>query len=176
MKIGNCTVTRGQFRKFVEDEGYKTEAETDGKGGYGWDVDKNDYKQDPKYTWRNPGFEQTDDHPVVELSSGPPVSTYQEYLASACPYDSGDFLVQPVNLLQPRFVVDMIRADPQLEERNREIQKLLLSHFGRKRDGLIYERYVERRHRPDEADLDFCREHRFFAMPIPRDLGGQSPG
>ena len=26
------------------------------------------FEQDPKYTWRNPGFAQTDDHPVVNVS------------------------------------------------------------------------------------------------------------
>jgi formylglycine-generating enzyme required for sulfatase activity len=61
-------VTVGQFRKFVEDAGYKTEAERDGKGGYGYDVDKKQWVQDPKFIWRNPGFEQSDDHPVVEVS------------------------------------------------------------------------------------------------------------
>jgi formylglycine-generating enzyme required for sulfatase activity len=66
--LGVYAVTRGQFRKFVEDDSYRTEAEKDGKGGYGWDADKNEWKQDPKYTWRNPGFEQTDEHPVVEVS------------------------------------------------------------------------------------------------------------
>ena len=61
-------VTRGQFGKFVEAKGYKTEAEADGKGGYGWDADKKTFMQDPKYTWRDPGFAQTDDDPVVEVS------------------------------------------------------------------------------------------------------------
>jgi hypothetical protein len=44
------TVTRRQFQKFVEDTGYKTEAETDGEGGYGWDAAKKEFAQDPKYT------------------------------------------------------------------------------------------------------------------------------
>ena len=26
------------------------------------------FEQDPRYTWQNPGFEQTDDHPVVNVS------------------------------------------------------------------------------------------------------------
>jgi sulfatase modifying factor 1 len=63
--LGTCTVTRGQFRKFVEDTGYKTEFENNAKGGYGWDAAKKDWVQDPKYTWLNPGFDQTDEHPVV---------------------------------------------------------------------------------------------------------------
>jgi formylglycine-generating enzyme required for sulfatase activity/serine/threonine protein kinase len=66
--LGECEVTRGQFRKFVEADAYKTEAEADGKGGYGWDAAKKDWVQDPKYTWRDPGFAQTDEHPVVEVS------------------------------------------------------------------------------------------------------------
>jgi formylglycine-generating enzyme required for sulfatase activity len=61
-------VTVGQFRKFVDDTGYKTEAERDGKGGWGLDADKKQWVQDPKFTWRNPGFEQSDDHPVVDVS------------------------------------------------------------------------------------------------------------
>jgi sulfatase modifying factor 1 len=61
-------VTRGQFRRFIHETGYKTEAEKDGKGGSGWNEEKKDFEQDPKYTWLNPGFEQTDEHPVVNVS------------------------------------------------------------------------------------------------------------
>ena len=53
---------------FVDETGYKTEAEKDGKGGYGWDEEKKAFRQDAKYTWLNPGFEQTDEHPVVNVS------------------------------------------------------------------------------------------------------------
>jgi formylglycine-generating enzyme required for sulfatase activity len=61
-------VTVGQFGRFVADTGYKTEAERDGKGAYGFNVEKGTYEQDPKYTWRNPGFPQSDDHPVTCVS------------------------------------------------------------------------------------------------------------
>jgi formylglycine-generating enzyme len=66
--LGAHEVTVGQFRRFVEQAGYKTEGEKDGKGGYGWDEAKGGFVQDPKYTWRNPGFPQGDDHPVVLVS------------------------------------------------------------------------------------------------------------
>ena len=61
--LGKTAVTRGQIRAFVEDEDYKTEGEKDGKGGYGWTGTT--WEQKPEFTWRNPGFEQTDAHPVV---------------------------------------------------------------------------------------------------------------
>jgi formylglycine-generating enzyme required for sulfatase activity len=64
--LGKTTITRGQFRAFVEDDGYKTEAEQDGKGGYGWTG--TNWEQKPEFTWKNPGFAQTDDHPVVIVS------------------------------------------------------------------------------------------------------------
>ena len=60
-------ITVGQFRRFVEDTGYKTEAERDGTGGYGFDA-VNDWTQDPKFTWRNPGWHQEDNYPVVVVS------------------------------------------------------------------------------------------------------------
>ncbi|MHC4406198.1 MAG: protein kinase domain-containing protein, partial [Planctomycetota bacterium] len=60
-------VTRGQFRQFVEETGYKTEAERDGKGGHGYIDGK--WVQDPRFLWSaDPGFPQTDDHPVVNVS------------------------------------------------------------------------------------------------------------
>jgi formylglycine-generating enzyme required for sulfatase activity len=65
--LGVHEVTVGQFKKFVNAQNYRTEAETDGKGGFGWD-DAKGYVQDPKYTWKNPGFAQTDTHPVVNVS------------------------------------------------------------------------------------------------------------
>ena len=66
--LGVTEVTRGQFRRFVDETGYRTEAEKDGKGGWGWNEEAKTFEQDPKYTWRNPGFEQTDEHPVVNVS------------------------------------------------------------------------------------------------------------
>jgi formylglycine-generating enzyme required for sulfatase activity len=62
-------VTKGQFAAFVKDTGYKTEAEADGQGGWGYDAAKKKLTgRDPKYSWRETGFEQTDDHPVVNVS------------------------------------------------------------------------------------------------------------
>jgi formylglycine-generating enzyme required for sulfatase activity/serine/threonine protein kinase len=62
-------VTVVQFRRFVDDTGYRTEAEKDGKGGWGeWNEETKKFQQNPRYTWRNPGFEQTDEHPVVNVT------------------------------------------------------------------------------------------------------------
>jgi formylglycine-generating enzyme required for sulfatase activity len=66
--MGLHEVTIGQFRKFVEAESYQTDAEHDRLGGYGYASDTNTFSMDSKYTWRNPGFEQDDMHPVVNLS------------------------------------------------------------------------------------------------------------
>jgi formylglycine-generating enzyme len=67
--LGTCHVTRGQFRQFVKDTGYKTDAEKeDAKGAFGWNHDKKEFGFNEKYSWRNTGFEQTDEHPVVNVS------------------------------------------------------------------------------------------------------------
>ncbi len=64
--LGTYHVTRGQFRQFAGDSGYHTDAEKDGKGAVGYNGEK--FEQKPEYTWRNTGFEQTDEHPVVNVS------------------------------------------------------------------------------------------------------------
>jgi formylglycine-generating enzyme required for sulfatase activity len=67
--LGQFEVTVGQFRRFVEETGYKTEAERDGTGGWGYNPQKRKVEgRDRRYNWRAPGFPQTDDHPVVNVS------------------------------------------------------------------------------------------------------------
>jgi formylglycine-generating enzyme required for sulfatase activity len=58
-------VTVQQFRLFVEATGYQTDAE---RLGGAWRASNRDSLRTPNLTWRNPGFEQTDDHPVVNVS------------------------------------------------------------------------------------------------------------
>jgi formylglycine-generating enzyme len=67
--LGACHVTRGQFRQFVNVTGYKTDAEKgDNPGAGGWNFDRKGFDWNQKYSWRNAGFEQTDEHPVVNIS------------------------------------------------------------------------------------------------------------
>jgi formylglycine-generating enzyme required for sulfatase activity len=67
--MGMYHVTRGQFRQFVKGTGYKTDAEKgDNPGAWGWNPDTKKSGFNEKYSWRNAGFEQTDEHPVVNVS------------------------------------------------------------------------------------------------------------
>ncbi|HEY6169226.1 MAG TPA: formylglycine-generating enzyme family protein, partial [Verrucomicrobiae bacterium] len=67
--IGRCEVTRGQFRRFVDATGYRTEAERNVRGGYGFDEQTRRLSgPDKKFSWRFTGFAQTDEHPVVNVS------------------------------------------------------------------------------------------------------------
>ena len=66
--LGAHEVTVGQFRAFVETSGYKTQAETDGKGGAPAGVAKAWQSRRPEYNWRTPSFDQTDEHPAVQLT------------------------------------------------------------------------------------------------------------
>jgi len=70
-------VTVAQFRAFVEATDYVTDAERKGTA-LGFNASANDtsnrklhferFHVDEKYDWRNPGFPQEDDHPVVCVS------------------------------------------------------------------------------------------------------------
>ncbi len=80
--VAKMEVTVAEFREFVEATGYVTEAEKSGKGIIGWDpsqyaedeqapdwrAPRYDFQQKPDFTWKNPGFPQADDHPVVGVS------------------------------------------------------------------------------------------------------------
>lgn len=75
--LGQFEVTVGQFNKFLERSGYMPESIADGAGGYGYRVDYDPTKtkrgdafegRDPRYSWRNTGFPQGDDHPVLNVT------------------------------------------------------------------------------------------------------------
>lgn len=68
--LGSCEVTIEQFRQFVEATGYITDAEegTGFQGAFGWDRDTMDFKMNGEYSWRNTGFPQADNHPVLNVS------------------------------------------------------------------------------------------------------------
>jgi formylglycine-generating enzyme required for sulfatase activity len=67
--MGIYEVTVGQFKAFVEATNYQTEAETSGKGSARIDRERKTWVlEDPKTTWRTPGYEQTDQHPVTCVS------------------------------------------------------------------------------------------------------------
>ena len=75
--LGQHEVTVGQFRRFLAESGYVPESVADGTGGYGY---RRDYDpamtprgdafegRDPRYDWRNPGFAQGEDHPVLNVT------------------------------------------------------------------------------------------------------------
>ena len=81
-KLGKHEVTVGQFQRFVEATGYRTDAERNADGnagcrtytGDGWDWTAG-------ASWRNPGFSVGDDHPVVCISWND-VEAYVEWLST----------------------------------------------------------------------------------------------
>ena len=66
--ISRCEITVGQFKQFVQDANYETVAEKNGKGCFSWDLEKKNWEQQPERNWKNPGFAQNDNHPVVCVS------------------------------------------------------------------------------------------------------------
>ena len=75
--LGQHEVAVAQFQRFLEASGYHPESEADGTGGYGFNpaydpatTRRGDAFEgrDPRYSWRNPGFAQGPDHPVVNVT------------------------------------------------------------------------------------------------------------
>lgn len=70
-------MTVGQFRRFIEASGHVPQSVADGTGAYGYRADYDPASslrgdafegRDRRYSWRNPGFAQGDDHPVVNVT------------------------------------------------------------------------------------------------------------
>ena len=67
--LGRYALTVGEFSRFVEASGYKTEAERNPEQGIWARVrGKAEWASAKGKSWRNPGFAQDDRHPVVEVS------------------------------------------------------------------------------------------------------------
>lgn len=65
--ISSTPVTVGQFRRFVEETGYVTDAEEDG-GGMVYNLDTLHFDRKPGTSWKNPGWPPTDDQPVTMVT------------------------------------------------------------------------------------------------------------
>jgi formylglycine-generating enzyme required for sulfatase activity len=77
--VGKYPLTVGEFRRFVEATGYKTEAEREG-GADVWT--KGSWSQEEDASWRKPYMEQDDRHPAVCISWND-VEEYCEWLSKA---------------------------------------------------------------------------------------------
>ena len=66
-RLGRYETTIAQFRAFVAETKYKTDAESSGKGGLGRDRDNQDARG-PEYTWLHPAVAQGDDYPIGQVS------------------------------------------------------------------------------------------------------------
>jgi formylglycine-generating enzyme required for sulfatase activity len=66
--LATTELTVGQIRKILAASDYKTDAERDGKGGWGWNEKQGKTEQAPQFNWSNTGFYQSDDHPATNLS------------------------------------------------------------------------------------------------------------
>jgi len=111
-ELGRHEVTVGQFRRFVQASGYQPESERDGTGGYGYNPAYDPTTtlrgdafegRDPRYSWRNPGFAQGEDHPVVNVTwnDAQALAGFEDALQRRAPGDERiPGLVLPATALQ----------------------------------------------------------------------------
>ena len=72
--VGVYEVTRGEWGRFVSETGYES-------GGSCWTYEGGEWKDRTGRGWRNPGFSQSDVHPVVCVNWGD-ARAYVEWLSS----------------------------------------------------------------------------------------------
>ncbi|MDR3148019.1 MAG: SUMF1/EgtB/PvdO family nonheme iron enzyme, partial [Treponema sp.] len=65
--LGSRELSVAEFRRFVEETGYRTSAEQAG-GSLAYDEAGGQWEFRADADWRRPGFRQSDDHPVVNVS------------------------------------------------------------------------------------------------------------
>ncbi|MBF0629055.1 MAG: SUMF1/EgtB/PvdO family nonheme iron enzyme [Magnetococcales bacterium] len=75
-------VTRGQFRYFVRDAGYRTTAERVG-WARGYVAERDCFERREGSSWEQPGFVQGEDHPVVNVSHED-ATAFAEWLSWRC--------------------------------------------------------------------------------------------
>lgn len=68
--MGMHEVTIGQFQQFVNATAYRTEAENDKTGGFGFELSGSPIRgrYDRAFNWRSAGYSQTERHPVANLT------------------------------------------------------------------------------------------------------------
>jgi formylglycine-generating enzyme required for sulfatase activity len=81
--VGRYEVTRGQFARFVQESGHKVDG-----GCFVWNGSR--YLQDASRDWRNPGFAQKDNEPVVCVNWND-AKAYSEWLTKT----TGEFYRLP---------------------------------------------------------------------------------
>lgn len=77
--LSRCEISLGQFRRFIEETGYLTDAERS-TGCFAWN-DKDLKTLRKENNWHDPGFEQSEDHPVVCVSWND-ANAYAEWLSA----------------------------------------------------------------------------------------------
>ena len=86
--LGQFEVTVGEFERFVKASSYKTDAERNAGEQHGcavWSATDNKSDWRVGLSWRKPGYEQSDAHPVVCVSEND-VIAYANWLAQQTGY------------------------------------------------------------------------------------------
>ena len=76
--LGRCEVSVAEFRLFVQQTAYQTDAEKSG-GCFSWYTGAKKFSQNADQNWRNPGYKQGEQHPVSCVSWND-IQAYIEWL------------------------------------------------------------------------------------------------
>ena len=114
---------------------------------------------------------QGDFEPAAEIADAEP---YEEVLATDHAAQSGQWLYQPFDGEQLRYIPETLWNDPGLCAFRERVEAEHRQRYVETRfDGLTYNRYLEQLHIVPDVDLRYLVDRGFMRMPIPSRLGGE---
>ncbi|MGD8700591.1 MAG: acyl-CoA dehydrogenase family protein, partial [Gemmatimonadales bacterium] len=113
-------------------------------------------------------------YPDVPIATHVPDFDYEKQIIQGeRGYKSGDFLLEPFDIDETRYIPELVWADETVRSHYEEYLALFRQRFVEGDYEPSFERYIEALHYIPREDIDWTLEQGFFRVIIPAEYGGQ---